>query len=90
MDGGCGGRECDSRVGDEMEEFEVDDEEKGTRRFLREKDCSAWEKWVGTGSGSLDTEVSTATGIVPFFFFPVPLYEVRELQHSKESLMSQM
>lgn len=42
----------------------MDDEEKGRRRFLREKDCSALEKWVGRGRDTLDTVVSTATDIV--------------------------
>lgn len=33
-------------------------------RFLREKDCSAWEKWTGMGRDILDSVVSTVTGIV--------------------------
>lgn len=41
LDGGCGGRECESREGEAKEELDVDDEEKGTWRFFREKDCSA-------------------------------------------------
>lgn len=64
MDGGSGGRECESRAGEEQDELDVEDEEKGRRRFLREKDCSACEKWVGRGRGTLDTVVSTATDIV--------------------------
>lgn len=42
----------------------MDDREKGACRFLREKDCSAWEKWVGRGRDALDTVVFTTTGIV--------------------------
>lgn len=48
--------------------MDVDDEEKGRRRFLREKDRSAWAKWVGRGSGTLDTVVSTATDIAQGLF----------------------
>lgn len=65
LDGGSGGRECDSRAGEEKDASDVEEEEKGRRRFLREKDCSAWEKWVGRGSGTLDTVVSTVTDMVP-------------------------
>jgi len=70
LDGGSGGRECESRAGEEQEEFDTDDEENGSRRFLREKDCSAWEKWVGRGRGPLGTVVSTATDIVLRFLQP--------------------
>ncbi len=68
FDGGNGGRECDTRVGEEWDELDVDDEDKGRRRFFREKDCSAWEKWVGRGRATLDTVVSTATDIVERLF----------------------
>ena len=69
MDGGSGGRECERWAGEEKDELDVDDEENGgRRRFLREKDCSAWEKWVGRGRGTLDTVVSTATDIVSGLF----------------------
>lgn len=59
LDGGCGGKESESLAGEEHVELDVDDVEIGARRFLREKDCSAWEKWIGTGRGLLDTVVST-------------------------------
>lgn len=68
LDGVSGAKECESRVGEEKDELDVDDEDKGTRRFLREKDCSAWEKWVGRGRDTLHTGVSTATDIVGNFF----------------------
>lgn len=68
LDGVIGAKECESRVGEEKDELDVDDEDKGTRRFLREKDCSAWEKWVGRGRDTLHTGVSTATDIVGNFF----------------------
>lgn len=58
LDGGCGGRECETRAGEEKDGQDVDDEDTGTRRFLREKDCSAWEKWVGRGSGRRDAVVT--------------------------------
>lgn len=64
LEGGSGGRECESLAGEEYDELEIDDEEKGRRRFLREKDRSAWEKWVGRGRDTLDTVVSTATDIM--------------------------
>lgn len=64
MEGGSGGRECECRAGEEHDECDVEDEESGIRRFLREKDCSAWEKWVGRGRDILDTAASTATDIV--------------------------
>lgn len=41
LDGGSGGTECESRAGEEYDELDVDDDEKGSRRFFREKDCSA-------------------------------------------------
>lgn len=41
LDGGCGGKESESLAGEEHVGLDVDDVEVGTRRFLREKDCSA-------------------------------------------------
>lgn len=58
LDGGRGGSECEIWAGGERDEA---DEEKGRRRFLREKDCSALEKWVGRGRGVVATLVSKYT-----------------------------
>lgn len=41
LDGVRGGRECESRAGEGKDVVDVEDEEKGKCRFLREKDCSA-------------------------------------------------
>lgn len=67
LDGGCGGKESESLAGEENVELDVDDVDTGTHRFLREKGCSAWEKWIGTGRGILDAMVSTITGMIRAF-----------------------
>lgn len=54
LDGGRGGKEWDNGCGGDREE---DKEEKGGLRFFIEKDCWAWEKWVGRGRGVLTTDV---------------------------------
>lgn len=48
----------------EGEEEEGEEEEKARRLFLREKDCSAWAKCIGRGSGVLDSVVSMVTDIM--------------------------
>lgn len=58
LEGGCGGKECEARAGEEKDGQDVDEEDTGTRRFFREKDCSAWEKCVGRGSGRRDALVT--------------------------------
>lgn len=64
MEGGRGGREWDRRAGGERDDVEVEDEENGSRRFLREKDCSAWEKWAGSGRGVVAILVSVNTDMM--------------------------
>lgn len=61
LDGGRGGREYEEWAGGERDKVDVEEEEKGRRRLLSEKDCSAWVKWAGRGRGVVATGASTAT-----------------------------